>query len=99
MKGAKRHLELSLKRLGTDYIDIWQFHGVNDEKAYKRLMKKDGAMMTAKEGLLMEMLTQTDITIAITASKETNPTIVLTNFPAETHSEYRIFSIANHNHK
>ena len=48
-KGSLRHIELSLKRLGTDYIDIWQFHGVNDDKAYKRIMSKDGAMVTAKE--------------------------------------------------
>ena len=51
MKGAQKHLELSLKRLSTDYIDIWQFHGVNNEKAYKRLMKKDGAMVAAKAAL------------------------------------------------
>ncbi len=50
-KGALKHLELSLKRLATDYIDIWQFHGVNNDKAYKRIMAKDGAMATAKEAL------------------------------------------------
>ncbi|MHA1135739.1 MAG: aldo/keto reductase [Candidatus Thorarchaeota archaeon] len=51
MKGSQKHLELSLKRLATDYIDIWQFHGVNDAKAYKRIMAKDGAMVTAKQAI------------------------------------------------
>jgi uncharacterized protein len=51
MKGAQKHIELSLKRLGTNYIDIWQFHGVNDDKTYKRIMAKDGAMVAAKEAL------------------------------------------------
>ena len=50
-------------------------------------------MMTVKKGFWIEMLTQTDITSINRASKETNPTIVLRNFPAGTHSEYRTFSI------
>ncbi|MGY5872182.1 MAG: aldo/keto reductase [Candidatus Thorarchaeota archaeon] len=50
-KGSLKHLELSLKRLGTDYIDIWQFHGVNTDEAYKRIMAKNGAMETAIEAL------------------------------------------------
>jgi aryl-alcohol dehydrogenase-like predicted oxidoreductase len=28
----KKHLQLSLTRLGVDYIDLYQFHGVNDFK-------------------------------------------------------------------
>jgi predicted aldo/keto reductase-like oxidoreductase len=51
MRNAHKHLELSLKRLATDYIDIWQFHGVNDDQAYKRIMAKDGAMAAAVEAL------------------------------------------------
>ena len=50
-KSALKHLELSLKRLATDYIDIWQFHGVNDDMAYKKIMAKDGAMAAAKDAL------------------------------------------------
>lgn len=51
VKGAQKHIELSLKRLNTDHIDIWQFHGVNNDKTYKRIMAKDGAMVAAKEAL------------------------------------------------
>jgi predicted aldo/keto reductase-like oxidoreductase len=51
MKSAQKHLELSLKRLDTDYIDIWQFHGVNDDQDYQKIMKKDGAMAAAKDAL------------------------------------------------
>lgn len=28
-KGAKQHLEDSLRRLRTDYLDLWQFHEIN----------------------------------------------------------------------
>ena len=28
-KGAKQHLEDSLRRLKTDYLDLWQFHEIN----------------------------------------------------------------------
>jgi predicted aldo/keto reductase-like oxidoreductase len=45
------HLNLSLKRLETDYIEIWQFHGVNKIEAYESIFAKDGAMETAKEAL------------------------------------------------
>ncbi len=31
-KDARRHLEDSLKRLKTDYLDLWQVHAVNDTK-------------------------------------------------------------------
>ena len=50
-KGALKHLQMSLERLGTDYIDIWQFHGVNNDEDYKRIMVKDGVMTAAKEAL------------------------------------------------
>ena len=44
------HLDLSLKRLGTDYIDIYQFHGVSSYEAYEAMLCEDGlfdAMMDA----------------------------------------------------
>ncbi len=48
---ALKHLKLSLKRLKTDYIDIWQFHGVNKMDAYESILAKGGAMETAKEAI------------------------------------------------
>ncbi|MHA2020321.1 MAG: aldo/keto reductase, partial [Candidatus Thorarchaeota archaeon] len=45
------HLNLSLKRLGTDYIDIWQFHSVSKMEDYESILANDGAMKTAEEAL------------------------------------------------
>lgn len=49
--GALKHIQFSLKRLETDYIDIWQFHGVNTDEAYQRIISPGGAMEAAKEAL------------------------------------------------
>ena len=48
---AQQHLELSLKRLNTDYIDLWQFHGVSSFEAYERVLGPGGAMEAAQEAL------------------------------------------------
>lgn len=50
-KTALNHINLSLKRLDTSYIDIWQFHGVNSIDTYNKIISKDGAMEAAKEAL------------------------------------------------
>lgn len=50
-KTALEHLEISLKRLRTDYLDLWQFHGIMTEEAYNRIMGPGGAMEAAKEAL------------------------------------------------
>ena len=41
-----RHLELSLKRLDTDYIDIYQFHGISDFASLDKILAPGGAMET-----------------------------------------------------
>jgi predicted aldo/keto reductase-like oxidoreductase len=38
------HLDLSLKRLGLDYIDIYQFHGINTKERQKVIFGPGGAM-------------------------------------------------------
>lgn len=43
------HLELSLKRLGTDYLDIYQFHGVNTREEYERILAPGGALERAQD--------------------------------------------------
>jgi predicted aldo/keto reductase-like oxidoreductase len=34
----EKHLDLSLKRLDTDYIDLYQFHGVNDLPSLQKIL-------------------------------------------------------------
>lgn len=34
----KKHLDLSLKRLGTDYIDLYQFHGVSNKEHMDKIL-------------------------------------------------------------
>ncbi len=48
---AQEHLELSLKRLNTDYIDLWQFHNISTFEAYEQVLGPGGAMEAAQEAL------------------------------------------------
>ena len=49
---ALEHLELSLERLQTDYVDIWQLHGVNKFDDYeRRVLLPGGALEAAQEAL------------------------------------------------
>ncbi|MBU7045281.1 MAG: aldo/keto reductase [Theionarchaea archaeon] len=45
------HIDQSLKRLRTDYIDLWQFHGVNTLEAYEKVLGPGGAYEGAQEAL------------------------------------------------
>ena len=46
---AEKHLALSLKRLQTDYIDIYQFHGVNNTKHLEAVLEPNGLLAFAEE--------------------------------------------------
>jgi hypothetical protein len=48
---AQEHVELSLRRLNTDYIDVWQFHNVSSFEAYEQVLGPDGAMEAAQAAL------------------------------------------------
>jgi predicted aldo/keto reductase-like oxidoreductase len=39
------NLDLSLKRLATDYIDLYQFHGVNNTETVKRILDPENGLM------------------------------------------------------
>jgi hypothetical protein len=46
---AQRHLALSLSRLRTDYLDLWQFHNVSSFEAYGQVLGPGGAMEAARK--------------------------------------------------
>lgn len=48
---ALENIEQSLKRLNTDYIDLWQFHGVNTLEGYEGVLGPGGAMEAAQAAL------------------------------------------------
>lgn len=43
-KGAEAELELSLKRLKTDYLDLWQIHAVNEIEEVDQIFGPGGAI-------------------------------------------------------
>jgi predicted aldo/keto reductase-like oxidoreductase len=48
---ALANLDISLGNLRTDYLDIWQLHGVNTMESYNRIMGPGGAYEAALEAL------------------------------------------------
>ena len=44
---AMEHLATSLRRLGTDYIDLWQLHGISSEGRLKAVLAPGGAYEAA----------------------------------------------------
>ncbi|MFC1943817.1 aldo/keto reductase [Chloroflexota bacterium] len=47
--GVKSDIKLSLKRLGVESIDLYQFHNVSDSDSLDRILVPDGAMAVAEE--------------------------------------------------
>ena len=43
-KEAMEELELSLKRLKTDYVDLWQIHGVGEKEEVAKIVGPGGAL-------------------------------------------------------
>jgi predicted aldo/keto reductase-like oxidoreductase len=48
---AMEHLELSLRRLNVDTIDLWQFHNVSTFDALDQVLGPSGAMEAAQQAL------------------------------------------------
>ncbi len=48
-EGVEEHLKLSLKRLDTDYIDLYQFHNIADSDSYNKIIAPGGAYDSLKE--------------------------------------------------
>jgi predicted aldo/keto reductase-like oxidoreductase len=46
-----RCIEASLRRLNADYIDLWQFHGINTFEYYEQILGPGGGMEGAQEAL------------------------------------------------
>ncbi len=50
-EASLKYIEESLESLNTDYIDLWQFHGVNNIEVYERVLAPGGGMEGAQEAL------------------------------------------------
>lgn len=48
-QGSRLTLEQSLRRLRTDYLDLWQFHGVSKIADLEQIFGPNGAMETAQK--------------------------------------------------
>lgn len=49
--GVEQNLANSLKMLGTDYIDLYQFHGVNDTRNLEMVLDPEGPMAVVEKAL------------------------------------------------
>ena len=48
-EGVERHLGLSLERLGVDYIDLYQFHGVSTFEALETVLDPKGPLAVVED--------------------------------------------------
>jgi aryl-alcohol dehydrogenase-like predicted oxidoreductase len=60
--GAWRHLENSLKRLKTDYLDLWQLHHVSYDSELDTIFSKTGAIQAVEEAKQQKLIRFAGIT-------------------------------------
>ncbi len=60
--GAAEHIELSLKNLKTDYIDLYQLHNVARDGELEQVMSPDGAMAAVEEAVAAGKIRQVGVT-------------------------------------
>ena len=54
--GVWKELERSLKRLNTDYLDLWQLHHVSFEQELDKIFSKDGAAKALQEAKAQKLI-------------------------------------------
>lgn len=59
---AWRELERSLKRLGTDYLDLWQIHAVSFSEQLEKFFGKNGALQAFEEAKQQKLVRFVGIT-------------------------------------
>jgi predicted aldo/keto reductase-like oxidoreductase len=47
--GIAQHIAWSLQRLGTDHIDLWQFHGINSLERLAEVLRPGGVLKEVQE--------------------------------------------------
>jgi aryl-alcohol dehydrogenase-like predicted oxidoreductase len=60
--GAWRELERSLKRLKTDYLDLWQLHHVSFKQELDTIFSKNGAIQAIEEAKAQKLIRFAGIT-------------------------------------
>jgi aryl-alcohol dehydrogenase-like predicted oxidoreductase len=60
--GAWRELERSLKRLNTDYLDLWQLHHVSFDQELDTIFSKNGAIQAVEEAKAQKLIRFAGIT-------------------------------------
>ena len=99
-EGILKDIEISLKSLGVDMIDIYQLHGVNDLDTFNRVFAEDGAywgLVEAKEkGLIRHIAVSSHSVDILEKLIETNKfdVIQLCYNIIETDVEEKIFPLA-----
>lgn len=61
-EGMKKEIDMSLKKLRTDVIDLYQLHHVSQEEQYRQVMAEDGALRALKEAKLEGKIKEIGIT-------------------------------------